>query len=223
MIVAVDGPSGAGKSSVCQAVAKRLGFILVDTGALYRAVALMASRAGMGVEDAQALGQLAGGLALRFAYATEQLPQRLFCGDEDISGLIRTEEISQMTSQISRHPPVRAALLEVQRRMGLSHDSIVEGRDIGTVIFPDADLKVFYTATAEARARRRWQELTAKGQAPALEVVVREIEERDARDTQRAAAPLRRASDAIDLDTSALTFAQSCDALALLILAKRPA
>lgn len=221
MIVAVDGPSGAGKSSVCQAVAKRLGFILVDTGALYRAVALMARRAGVGVEDAQVLGQLAGELALRFAYATEQVSQRLFCGEEDISGLIRTEEISQMTSQISRHPPVRAALLEVQRRMGRSHDSIVEGRDIGTVIFPDADLKVFYTATAEARARRRWQELSAKGEAPELAVVVREIEERDARDTQRAAAPLRRAEDAVDLDTSALTFAQSCDALAALVLAKR--
>jgi CMP/dCMP kinase len=217
MIVAVDGPSGAGKSSVCQAVAKRLGFILVDTGALYRAVGLNAIRLGVNPDDADALGAMAQHLSLRFLYATDTTPQRLLCDDEDISTLIRTEEISQVTSRISRHPAVRAALLQIQRQMGRSHDAIVEGRDIGSVIFPDADLKVFYTATAIARARRRWRELQAQSVPETLEEVLRDIEARDARDTQRAAAPLVQAPGAVVLDTSDLDFTQSCDALAALI------
>jgi cytidylate kinase len=221
MIVAVDGPSGAGKSSVCQAVAKRLGFILVDTGALYRSVALNAVRHGIDLGAADALGALTRGLSLRFVYATADAPQRLLCDGEDISHLIRTEEISKATSQISQHPPVRAALLQIQRDMGRSHDAIVEGRDISTVVFPDADLKVFYTASAEARARRRWRELQAQGDPEPLADVLRDIEARDARDSQRAAAPLLRAPDATLLDTSDLDFNQSCDALAALITTHR--
>lgn len=223
MIVAVDGPSGAGKSSVCRAIANREGFILVDTGALYRAVALMAQREGISVDDAERLGQLTRTLSLSFVPGDDE--QRLLCNGEDITAKIRTAEISQRTSQISQHASVRAALLFVQREMGRQErDVILEGRDIGTVVFPDAELKVFFTASTEARAERRWRELQEKSDEPlSLEEIRAQIISRDERDRNRAIAPLQRADGAFLLDTSAMDFEASFAALVALIEAARAA
>ncbi len=219
MIVAVDGPSGAGKSSVCRAVAQRLGLRLLDTGAIYRCVALHAMRRALPLEDGPRLAQAAAGLEIAFAPGDDV--QRVFLDGEDVSAAIRTLAVTQAVNKVSALPEVRAALLDLQRRLGQEVDCIVEGRDIGTVVFPDAALKVFFTASVEARARRRQVELAGRGEAHALEAMMAHIAERDATETQRAAAPLVVAPGAVVLDTSAMDFAGACDALAALIVAAR--
>ena len=158
-VIAIDGPAGAGKSTAARALARRLGFFLLDTGAIYRTVALSASRAQIAVTDADALGRIAEALPIRFDEAG-----RVFLGDEDVSTAIRTPEMSQGASTVSAHPPVRAALLGLQRRLAARGRCVVEGRDIGTVVLPWAPLKIFLTASPEVRARRRFDELVAKGQ-----------------------------------------------------------
>jgi len=202
-IVAIDGPAGAGKSSAARMLAERLGYTLIDTGALYRAVALAAKERGVSWDDGDALGQLAAGLELRFGPVTDGRPPLLLDG-QDRSDDIRAPDISQGASQVSAHPPVREALLEVQRRMGRQGDVVLEGRDIGTVVFPSADVKVFLTASVEARARRRFDELKRRGGEADLDEVRREMETRDQRDSTRAVAPLKPAEDAVRLDTSGL-------------------
>jgi CMP/dCMP kinase len=198
-VIAIDGPAGAGKSTVARALARRLGFFLLDTGAIYRTVALAASRAGVAFSDADALGRIAEALAIRFDEAG-----RVFLGDEDVSTAIRTPEMSQGASTVSAHPPVRAALLGLQRKLAARGRCVVEGRDIGTVVLPWAPLKIFLTASPEVRARRRYDELVAKGQTVDLEKTLQEILVRDERDSTRATAPLKQADDAVLLDTSAL-------------------
>lgn len=202
-IVAIDGPAGAGKSSAALRLAERLGYTLIDTGALYRAVALAAREQGVSWEDGEALGAVASSLELRFGPVTGGRPPLLIDG-VDRSDDIRAPEISQGASQVSAHPPVRAALLEVQRRMGRHGDVVLEGRDIGTVVFPDADVKVFLTASVEARARRRYDELKGRDGDADLDEVRREMETRDQRDSTRAVAPLKPADDAVRLDSSGL-------------------
>jgi CMP/dCMP kinase len=184
---------------VARALARRLGFFLLDTGAIYRTVALAASRAGVAFSDADALGRIAEALAIRFDEAG-----RVFLGDEDVSTAIRTPEMSQGASTVSAHPPVRAALLGLQRKLAARGRCVVEGRDIGTVVLPWAPLKIFLTASPEVRARRRYDELVAKGQTVDLEKTLQEILVRDERDSTRATAPLKQADDAVLLDTSAL-------------------
>jgi cytidylate kinase len=179
-ILAIDGPAGAGKSTVSKAVAEHLGLTLVDTGAIYRSAALVADRQGLTGEPS--IASAARGLELRFRAG------RVFLGDEDVSALIRTPLVSARASVVSAMPAVRAAL--------------VEGRDIGTVVFPDADLKVFLTASIEERARRRKEELDRAGANLGLDEVIREIEARDRRDSERAVAPLRAAADAHLVDTT---------------------
>jgi cytidylate kinase len=198
-VIAIDGPAGAGKSTAARALARRLGFFLLDTGAIYRTVALAASRRGVVFSDADRLGPIAEALAIRF---DEQ--GRVFLGDEEISTLIRTPEMSQGASTVSAHPAVRQALLELQRKLAARGRCVVEGRDIGTVVLPWAPLKIFLTATPDVRARRRYDELVAKGQTVDLAATLQEILIRDERDSTRATAPLKQADDAVLLDTSAL-------------------
>jgi len=205
-IVAIDGPAGAGKSSVSRLLAARLGFAMVDTGAIYRTVALAASRAGLAYDDDRGLEALLPGLRIRFAPpAGPGEAQRVLLGDEDVSAEVRTPPMSMGASAVSARPAVRAGLLELQRRLALAPENrgaVLEGRDIGTVVFPDADAKFFLTATAEERARRRHAELRARGDATPFESVLADQERRDRDDSQRAVAPLRPAEDALQVDTT---------------------
>ncbi len=217
--VAIDGPSGAGKSTIARAAAKRFGFLYVDTGAIYRTVGLAAERHGVSFGDEQTVEALLPEITVGLGYG-ENGEQRSYLNGEDVSGFIRTPEISNRASDVSAMPCVRAYLLDMQRSMAASNNVIMDGRDIGTVVLPGADLKIFLTASAEARAMRRCKELRESGLQVSLEDVLREIEERDEHDMSRAAAPLKCARDAVKLDTSVLTLEESIDAVCVLIADK---
>lgn len=214
--VAIDGPSGAGKSTLAKRAAKHFGFIYVDTGAIYRTVGYAAQCAGLDSKDAAGVEALLPGLEIRFEYDKEGT-QRMLLGGRDVSKEIRTPKSSIYASDAAAMPAVRAYLLEMQRDMAKKYDVLMDGRDIGTVVLPDAGLKVFLTASAEARARRRYKELREKGMDTPFEEVLRDIEYRDRQDSSRAAAPLRAADDAVTLDTTDLDFEQSFQALEGLI------
>lgn len=217
-IVAVDGPAGAGKSTASRRLAARLGFAMVDTGAIYRTVALAATRRGIALDDDGALGELLPTLVIRFA--PSGIPgggQRVLLGDEDVSVEIRTPPMSLGASKVSARPVVRAGLLELQRRLALSPENrgaVLEGRDIGTVVFPDADAKFFLVATPEERARRRHAELAARGDPARFEDVLADQLKRDRDDSQREIAPLRPAEDAVVVDTSGTPLEAVVEALA---------
>lgn len=201
-ILAIDGPAGAGKSTTARAVAKALGFAYLDSGALYRCVALAALEAGISPDDDEALGALAQGLHIR-----QTLDGRFELNGRDVSGLIRTPEVSQAASRSSACPQVRAALVDIQRDAVLAPGTVAEGRDIGTVIFPDADLKIFLDADPAERAKRRTLEMEARSApADAIARVREEMAERDRRDSTRAVAPLAKAADAIVVDSTLLGF-----------------
>ena len=204
-IVAIDGPAGAGKSTVARELARRLGFTIVDTGAIYRAVALAAQRAGIGWEDDAALARLLdGGLEISFAPAGDG--QRVLLHGEDVTAAIRTPEISRGASVVSARPVVRQKLLGLQRQLGRGavRGAVLEGRDIGTVVFPDADVKFFLTANDEARAARRHAELLDKGLPVPLGEVLADQRRRDKDDSERAIAPLKPAPDAVVIDTTGM-------------------
>lgn len=211
-VVAVDGPAGAGKSTAARRLAARLGFLLVDTGALYRGVALAAREAGVSWDDGSALGALCAELDLGFERGPEGEP-RLLVDGVDRADDIRTPEISRGASDVSRHPEVRAALLELQRDLGRQGGVVLEGRDIGTVVFPDAEVKVFLTASVDERARRRVEDLASRGIHADLEATRDEIAARDAQDSGRAVAPLRPAADAVHVDSSHLDLDEVVDRL----------
>lgn len=213
--VALDGPAGAGKSTLAMAAAERFGFIYVDTGAIYRTVGLAARDAGLDSADRAVIAMLPG-LDIRLAHDDGGV-QRMYLGGRDVSELIRTPEISRYASDVSAMPEVRAFLMDMQRSMAKSASVIMDGRDIGTVVLPRADLKVFLTADSEARARRRYKELLSRGVETSLEAVLSDMTERDRNDSTRAAAPLRPAEDAVLLDTGGLTLQESIDALCALI------
>ncbi|MDE7260804.1 MAG: (d)CMP kinase [Oscillospiraceae bacterium] len=206
--VTIDGPSGAGKSTLSRAAARELGFVYVDTGAIYRTVACYALRRGVDPQDSQAMERLLPEIKITMEYDDEGL-QRMYLNGEDLTDQIRTQEVSMAASKVSVHPAVRSFLLNMQREMARRHSVIMDGRDIGTVVLPQADVKIFLTASSEARARRRWKELQEKGVAKDFQQLLRETEERDAADRNRAAAPLRPAEDAVELDTTALSFEES--------------
>jgi cytidylate kinase len=215
-IVAIDGPAGAGKSSTSRLLASRLGFALVDTGAIYRTVALAARRRGIALDDDPRLGELLPGLAIRFAPSPGG-GQRVLLAEEDVSAEIRTPPMSLGASAVSARPVVRSGLLELQRRLALAPENlgaVLEGRDIGTVVFPDADIKFFLTAPPEVRARRRHAELQEKGDPSTFEQVLADQLKRDRDDSSRAVAPLRPADDAHVLDTSGRTLEDVVAALA---------
>ncbi|MFT3922452.1 MAG: (d)CMP kinase [Myxococcales bacterium] len=215
-VIAIDGPAGAGKSTAARQLAQRLGFVLVDTGALYRGVALAAFERGVDWEDGGALGALMRTLALSFARGEDGAMHLLIDG-VDRSQDIRTPHISTGASRTSRHPEVRKALLDLQRRLGAAGGVVLEGRDIGTVVFPDADVKVFLTASDESRAARRHAELRKAGHEIDREQVLAEIRERDRLDSERDIAPMRPADDAVLLDTSGLTLDGVLDQLEALV------
>jgi CMP/dCMP kinase len=214
-IVAVDGPAGAGKSTVARRLARRLGYVYIDTGAMYRAVALAATRRGTSFEDGEALGHLAR--ALRFRFVPDGERPRLAVDGEDVSEAIRTPEMSRGSSMVSRWPGVRAALVEQQRRLGAGGGVVMEGRDIGTVVFPEAGAKIFLTATVAERARRRWQELQEKGDDTPLEQVERDVADRDRRDMEREHSPLRKADDAVEVYTDGQTIDEVVERLAAIV------
>ncbi len=218
-IVAIDGPAGAGKSTVARNVADALGFVLVDTGALYRTVALAASRAGLAYADAAAVGDLAESLVEKnaIAFVRDDRGIRMTLAGEDVSDKIRTPDIGMGASTVSAHPRVRAALLDMQRQAGKEGGVVLEGRDIGTVVFPDAEVKVFLTARPEVRARRRYDELVAKGDTRmTLEETLADVKKRDAQDEGRAVAPLRQAEGALRVDSSEMSVEDAVQAIAKL-------
>ncbi len=211
-VVAIDGPAGAGKSTVAQRLADALGFVLVDTGAMYRAVALAAERGGVSWDDGPAMGALARSLVERRALAFERDPQaglRVRLDGDDVTEAIRAPGIAMGASTVSAHPAVRDALFDMQRQAGQRGGVVLEGRDIGTVVFPDAEVKIFLTARPEVRARRRYDELVAKGKPVTFEETLEDVRRRDEQDTTRAVAPLQRAADATLLDSSDITLEQT--------------
>lgn len=207
MIVAIDGPAGAGKSTTARGVAERLGYLYLDTGAMYRAVSLAVHRSGGSTQEEdvrRVLDEL--DLSVRASGAAT----RVFLDGEEVTGRIRTPEVSRLASEVSSLAIVREKMVEEQRRIGRERDEqgegvVLDGRDIGTVVFPEADLKIFMIADARVRAQRRKEELEAKGEVRPLEEIQREIEERDRKDSERTHAPLRKADDAVELDTTGRT------------------
>ena len=215
--IAIDGPSSAGKSTLDRRCAAAFGFLYADTGAIYRTVGLAAVRAGIDRKDGQAVAGLLPGLKIEMKYDAEG-EQRMYLNGEDVSDAIRMPEISLAASDVSSLPVVRQFLLEMQRGLARTQSVLMDGRDIGTVVLPDADLKVFLTASAEERARRRVLQLQEKGVTEDYEKVLQEIRYRDEQDMNRETAPLRQAEDAVLLDTTELSFDESFAALSQLIL-----
>ena len=201
--VAIDGPAGAGKSTIAKEVSKRKGYIYVDTGAMYRAMALYFLRKGIASDDEKTIAGSVDDIDVSIEYVDGV--QHVILNGEDVSGLIRTEEVGNMASATSVYAPVRTKLVSLQQQLAKKADVIMDGRDIGTVVLKDADVKVFLTASVECRAKRRYLELKEKGVEANLEDIARDIEERDYRDSHREISPLKQADDAILLDCSDMT------------------
>lgn len=217
--IAIDGPAGAGKSTLARQLAKKLGFLYVDTGAIYRTVALAVLRAGIAPEDADKVSALLETLEIRMDYGPDG-EQRMFLDGEDVSQAIREHQVSGLASKVSAIPAVRDFLLEFQRRQAREHSVVMDGRDIGTVVLPQADVKIFLTAAAQARAERRLLELQQRGQQAEFETILRDIIQRDDLDEHRPIAPLRRAEDAELLDTTHLNLEQSLEELLRMVKEK---
>ena len=209
--IAIDGPAGAGKSTIAKEVARRLGFIYVDTGAMYRAMALFLLRRGLDPKNQKAVEEECRQAQISLAY--EDGAQQVILNGENVTGLIRTEEVGNMASATSVYMPVREKLVQLQQELAARENVIMDGRDIGTVVLPEADVKIFLTATSEDRARRRYAELKERGVDSDYDTVLSEIVARDEKDTQRAAAPLRKAEDAIPVDTTGNSLEESYEVL----------
>lgn len=206
--VAIDGPSGAGKSTLARSVARELGAVYVDTGAIYRTVGYCAWRQGIDPEAAEEICALLPEIQITMDYDAEGL-QRMYLNGEDVTKEIRLPQISMYASRVSALPEVRAFLMDMQRDMARRYSVVMDGRDIGTVVLPQADVKIFLTASVEDRARRRWEELKDRGTPKDFDELLEEIRQRDYNDAHRAAAPLRAAEDAVYLDTTGNTFEKS--------------
>lgn len=213
--IAIDGPSGAGKSTLARRLAAHYGYLYVDTGAMYRAVGLYGLRQGTDLADGAAVAALLPGVQLRLGYRDGV--QHIYLNGEDVSEAIRAEQVGMAASAVSAHPAVRAFLLDTQRALAKTNSVLMDGRDIGTVVLPDADVKIFLTAAPEVRARRRYDQLREKGLPADYETVLADVKQRDYNDTHRAAAPLCQAPDALLVDTSKLDFEQSFQALCRII------
>lgn len=214
--IAIDGPAGAGKSTLARQLAQKLGFLYVDTGAIYRTVALAVLRAGADPSAEEQVLPLLAGLDIGMDYGPDGL-QRMFLAGEDVSQAIREHQVSGLASQVSAIPAVRAFLLDYQRKLAQERDVVMDGRDIGTVVLPKADVKIFLTAAPEARAERRQLELEQRGERADFDTILHDIKERDYQDEHRAAAPLKRAADAQLLDTTHLNLEESLEAMLRLV------
>ena len=212
--IAIDGPAGAGKSTIARQAADRLGFVYVDTGAIYRTIGYAAISAGIDPADRAAVEKLLPGLKIRMDWV--EGVQHMFLNETDVSGEIRTPEVSKSASNVAAIPMVRDFLLDMQRNVARVRSVIMDGRDIGTVVLPDADVKIYLFASVEVRAKRRWLELKGK----TFEEVLKDVAERDERDMNRKIAPLRAAEDAVRLDTSDLNLEESIDAVLEIIRKK---
>ena len=203
MNVAIDGPAGAGKSTIAKAIAKKLGYVYVDTGAMYRAMALYFLRSNISKDDEAKISSVVDDINVSIKY--EDGAQHVILNGEDVTGLIRTEEVGNMASATSVYGPVRTKLVALQQELAKTTDVIMDGRDIGTVVLPNADVKIFLTASVECRAKRRYNELVEKGQEADFDKIAKDIEERDYRDSHREISPLKQAEDAILVDSSEMT------------------
>lgn len=209
--VAIDGPAGAGKSTIAKIVAKEKSFIYVDTGAMYRAMALYFIRQGISAEDAEKISAAAEGADVTIEYVNGE--QQVLLNGENVTPFLRTEEVGNMASASSVNPDVRKKLVELQQKLAKTSNVVMDGRDIGTCVLPNADVKVYLTASVEVRAKRRYDELTAKGEEADLETIKKDIEERDYRDMHREISPLCQAEDAVLVDSSDLTIEESAKAI----------
>ena len=216
--IAIDGPAGAGKSTLARQVAAALGYLYVDTGAIYRTLGLAALRRGVDPQDGAAVVALLEDCTIDLRHGGDGV-QRMYLNGEDVSQAIRLPEVSRYASGVSAIPEVRAHLMDMQRDLARRNDVVMDGRDIGTVVLPAADVKVFLTASPEERARRRWEELQQRGTPEAYEEVLKDMVERDAKDSGRAAAPLRRAEDAVEVDTTGCSLEESLERLLSVIRA----
>ena len=214
--IAIDGPAGAGKSTLARALARELGYLYVDTGAIYRTVALRAREAGADPSDPEQVAPLLEDLDLRMDYGADGV-QRMYLSGRDVTEAIRENEVSALASQVAALPAVREFLLDFQRKQAREHNVVMDGRDIGTVVLPQAGVKIFLTAAPEARARRRTAELLQRGQDADFDEILREIRQRDEQDENRPVAPLRQAEDAALLDTTNLDLKGSLEALLTLV------
>ncbi|SHI53063.1 (d)CMP kinase [Pseudobutyrivibrio xylanivorans] len=211
MNVAIDGPAGAGKSTIAKAIAKKLGYVYVDTGAMYRAMALFFLRSNISKDDEAKISSVVDDINVSIKY--EDGAQHVILNGEDVTGLIRTEEVGNMASATSVYGPVRSKLVALQQELAKTTDVIMDGRDIGTVVLPNADVKVFLTASVECRAKRRYDELVAKGQDADFDQIAKDIEERDYRDSHREISPLKQAEDATLVDSSDMTIDEVVEAI----------
>ena len=217
--IAIDGPAGAGKSTIAKRLAKELGYCYVDTGAIYRTVAYFLDLLGISPKDVDGVERYIDELTINIEY-DENGVQHMIMNGMDVSGEIRTQDISQKASLVSAHAVVREVLLDMQRDVARKNNVIMDGRDIGTVVLPDADVKIFLTASAEVRAKRRTDELIAKGQKAVYETILKEIIQRDYQDTHRPIAPLKQARDAVKVDTSDMDIEQVLAAIKTIIQEK---
>ena len=215
MNIAIDGPAGAGKSTIAKRVARELGYIYVDTGAMYRAIAYFLLKQQVAVEDDAALAKALAGIRLEIRYENDL--QQVYLNDENVTAYLRTEEVGNMASVSSAKPQVRAALLDLQRNLAKANDVVMDGRDIGTNVLPDANVKVYLTASSKERANRRYKELLEKGEAADLDQIERDIVERDTRDMNREIAPLKQAEDATYIDSSDMCIDEVVDAIKKLV------
>jgi cytidylate kinase len=216
--IAIDGPSGAGKSTMARAAAKALGYVYVDTGALYRSVGVHVLRQGLDTANAADVVRALATAQVSLRYAGGE--QKVFLGSEDVSEAIRRPEASMAASNVSAVPEVRAFLFDLQKDLARENDCVMDGRDIGTVVLPEADVKIFLTASAEERARRRFEELTEKGNEVDYETILAEIRQRDYNDSNRAIAPLKPAEDSVRVDTTGLSLEEATGLILDVILSK---
>lgn len=219
MNIAIDGPAGAGKSSIAKLVAKDMNFIYVDTGAMFRAMAYYFLSNGIDPQDEEAVNAACGGICIRIEY--EDGIQHIYLNDRDVSTEIRKEEVGKNASVVAKYPMIRAKLLELQRAMAAENDVIMDGRDIGTVVLPDAEAKIFLTASSRVRAERRYKELKEKGEECDLDKIEKDIIARDEQDMNREIAPLKQAEDAVLVDTSYMTISEVVAAIRDIVESKR--
>ena len=218
LIIAIDGPAASGKSTTAQLLAQKLGYVYIDTGAMYRACALKAKKMGIDINDEESIRELLDDIDIRIENHNSK--NRIFLDGEDVSEDIRADDISALASAISAIPAVRYKMVELQRKMGEKGGVILDGRDIGTFVFPTAEVKFFLTASPEVRAKRRWLELKQKGVNKDFSEVLADLVKRDNNDSQRALAPLKKADDAIEVDTSNMTIEEQTDYLYQIICSR---